>query len=116
MRPLHRALGGVKGLALTALVVLPVTAATAVAAVQSDTNEPSLTAALARPIAVPAALTDQRRLCHGPGALVLTTKGHLREVSVARGLRTYEHKVPGRFVALCTADTAGSGPVARPGS
>jgi hypothetical protein len=104
---LQRALGGVKGLALMALIVLPVTAATAVAAADDDTPRGSVTSAFARAVVVPASQTDQQALCHGPGALVLTRHGRLREVSVARGLRTYEHKAAGTFIMLCTGSDAG---------
>ena len=35
------------------------------------------------------------------GALIRTRAGKVRQVSLARGLRTYEHQAPGSFVKLC---------------
>ena len=46
--------------------------------------------------------------CHGPGALVITPRGRLRQVGLARGLQVYVHKAPGYFVALCPATSQGS--------
>ena len=98
MQPFLRALGGVRGLALVALMAIPVTAATMVPA-DRDTPHGSVTAALAQDLLVPAARTPSP--CHGTGAIIRTRHGHLRQVSLARGLLTYEHKRPGSFLELC---------------
>ena len=102
MLPFRRALSGVKGLALTALIVIPVTAAAVVEA-DHDTPHGSVTAALAQGVAVPAAHIPER--CHGTGALI-RTHGRVRQVSLVRGLRTYAHQAPGTFIKLCTGSTA----------
>lgn len=107
MQPLRGTLGGVRGTALVALLVIPVAAATAVSADQ-DTPHGSVTAALAGDLVLPAARALER--CHGAGALVRTTHGHLRAVSLSRGLLTYEHKAPGSFVRLCLPAPGGSTP------
>ncbi|MCA1981787.1 MAG: hypothetical protein ACXVDH_02720 [Nocardioides sp.] len=90
-------LGIVLGLALTALVVIPVTAAV-VSSAEEDTPHGSVTAGLARDLTTPAADVPDR--CHGTGALI-RTHGRIHQVSLARGLRTYEHKAPGTFLSLC---------------
>ena len=111
MHPFRSALRGLAGLALTALVALPVTAAISSASGE-DTPPGSVTDALARGVAVPAADAPSR--CHGAGALI-RHHGRVERVSLARGLRTYEHRAPGTFLRLCpdTAAADTSGPVAR---
>ena len=106
MQSFHRALSGVRGLALTALIVMPVTAAVVVES-DHDTPHGSVTAALAQTVSTPAAQVADR--CHGHGALI-RTNGRIRQVSLVRGLRTYAHKAPGTFIRLCTSSpAAGSG-------
>ena len=102
MQPFRGTLSGVKGVALTALIVVPVTAAAVVEA-DHDTPHGSVTAQLARNIAVPAAQIPDR--CHGNGALI-RANGRIRQVGLVRGLRTYTHKAPGTFIKLCTGPTA----------
>lgn len=97
-----------RGLALTALVLLPVTAATAVVSADHETPHGSVTATLAQGIATPAAQAPDP--CHGTGALIRTRSGKVRQVSLARGLRTYEHKAPGSFLRLCGVTPAGATP------
>ncbi len=94
-------------MALVALLVIPVTAATVVSAAP-DTPDGSVTAALAGDLVVPAAQAPEH--CHGAGALVRTPHGHLRAVSLSRGLLTYERKAPGSFVRLCLPAPEGSTP------
>jgi hypothetical protein len=98
VQPIRHALRGVSGAALTALVVIPVTAAV-VASSDDDTPHGSVTAALSEALTTPAALAPQR--CHGTGALI-RTHGRIKQVSIARGLQTYEHRAPGTFLTLCT--------------
>lgn len=98
MQPIRHALRGVTGLALAALVVVPVTAAV-VASADDDTPHGSVTAALSGPLVTPAAQAPQR--CHGTGALI-RTHGRIHQVSLARGLQTYEHHAPGTFLTLCS--------------
>jgi hypothetical protein len=108
---IHRTLRGFKGVALTALVVLPVSAATAVTA-PDPVPVPSVTAQLARTAVVPGtetvASTVALEHCHGAGALVVTPRGRIKQVGLARGLRVYVHKAPGYFVALCPTTSQGS--------
>ena len=98
MSSFHHLLRGVAVLAVTALVAVPVTSAI-VDSAETDTPYGSVTAALAQAITVPAASRPQR--CHGPGALI-RTHHRIRQVSVSRGLRTYEHQAPGTFLGLCS--------------
>ncbi|WGL52737.1 hypothetical protein P5P86_02670 [Nocardioides sp. BP30] len=98
MQPFHGALGSIKGLAVAALLVTPVTTAS-LAPVGRDSSLGSVTEAFAGAITAPAAQGTQH--CHGAGALIRTPRGRLRDVSLARGLRTYQHKAPGSFVRLC---------------
>jgi hypothetical protein len=101
---IHRTMRGLKGVALTALLVLPVSAATALAE-PGPTTAPSVTAQLAHSTLTPdtqtVATLVARRRCHGPGALVVTPRGRIKQVDLGRGLRVYAHKAPGYFVALC---------------
>ena len=102
MQPIQRTLRGVKGLALLALVAIPVTAATALGSADQDTPHGSVTAAYAGAQVAPAANVPD--LCHGPGALI-SAHGRIHEVGLVRGLLTYEHKAPGTFLRLCTVAT-----------
>ena len=97
MQLIRHLLGGLLGLASTALIVLPVAAAMSTSA-DRDTPHGSVTAALARDLTTPAAVVPER--CHGTGALI-RTRGRIRQVSLARGLRSYQHAARGRFVSLC---------------
>jgi hypothetical protein len=105
----HRTLRGFKGVALTALVVLPVSAATTVTGTAAV---PGVTAQLARTAVVPGTQTVARTValqrCHGPGALVVTPHGRIKQVGLGHGLRVYAHKAPGYFVALCPRTSQGS--------
>jgi hypothetical protein len=94
---MQRTLGGLKGLALTALIVVPVSAATTSDMVGGVPHR-SITEALAGDLVAPAADVPVR--CHGTGALI-RLHGRIREVGLVRGLLTYQHKVPGTFVRLC---------------
>lgn len=104
MQPIQRTLGSVTGLTLTALIVVAVAAATA-SGTGRDPQHASLTAAFAGARLMPAAAVPDP--CHGPGALI-RTHGRIREVSLARGLRAYQHKAPGTFVGLCGTTPQGS--------
>lgn len=110
MHVIHHTLRGLKGVVLTALVVLSVSAATVTE--PGPATIPSVTARLARSAVLPGtelvASTVAVQRCHGPGALVITPRGRLRQVDLASGLRVYLHKVPGYFVALCPATSQGS--------
>jgi hypothetical protein len=108
---IHRTLRGLKGVALAAMVVLPVSAATVVTSPR-PAPAPSVTAQLARAAVVPGttlvASTVALERCHGPGALVVTRHGRIKQVGLARGLRVYVHKAPGYFLALCPRTSQGS--------
>ena len=111
MLAIHRTLRGLKGVALAAMVVLPVSAATTVTG-PHPAPAPSVTAQLARAAVVPGtalvASTVALRRCHGPGALVVTPRGRIKQVDLAHGLRVYVHKAPGYFIALCPSTSQGS--------
>ena len=102
MQLFRHLLGVVMGLALITLVVIPVTAAV-VSSAEKDTPHGSVTAGLARKLTAPAAQVSQR--CHGTGALI-RTHGRIHQVTLARGLQTYEHRAPGTFVSLCPGGVA----------
>lgn len=97
MQLFRHLLGFVMGLALMALMVIPVTAAV-ISSAEEDTPHGSVTAGLARDLTTPAANVPQR--CHGGGALI-RSHGRIRQVTLARGLQTYEHRAPGTFIGLC---------------